>query len=147
MPPGRPTKLSPEGETLYRCSGCERFLSIEEMGSRVRNGERKPMFRCPPCRAELQRIDAETNRAKRAAARRRSRLKVRLAVDEAKSHPCTSCGETFPPAIMEFHHRDPSQKVCSPAQASTVTAALREMEKCDVLCPTCHAVADLELAR
>lgn len=54
---------------------------------------------------------------------------------------CKSCGETHP-AVLDFHHRDPRQKVESISRMFrkkyTLEQIQREIEKCDVLCANCH---------
>lgn len=52
---------------------------------------------------------------------------------------CAECGEQDP-VVLQFHHRDPSQKKFNVAQPGTSSEArlLAEIEKCDVLCASCH---------
>lgn len=60
---------------------------------------------------------------------------------------CAVCGESRPPCL-DFHHRDPTQKLFNIARAAhrigsevrTKEEILAEIEKCDVLCKNCHAV-------
>lgn len=58
----------------------------------------------------------------------------------AKSKPCADCGLIYPHYILDFDHRDPSQKRFNIAQAKRMCAAtvLAEIEKCDVVCSNCH---------
>lgn len=66
---------------------------------------------------------------------------MRAHVDEVKSTPCTDCGESYPPWVMDLDHRDPEDKV---ADVSKLTSSgnwaklLAEIEKCDVVCANCH---------
>lgn len=54
---------------------------------------------------------------------------------------CQNCGENHP-ACLDFHHRDPSTKDNTLAQAVargwSKKRILDEIEKCDVLCSNCH---------
>jgi hypothetical protein len=58
---------------------------------------------------------------------------------------CSKCGETFPPAL-DFHHRDPQEKLFSISDfvrqqhiwKRNLQELYDEIEKCDVLCATCH---------
>jgi integrase len=64
---------------------------------------------------------------------------------EARSVPCADCQrDDLPPEILHFHHRDPSEKLFQIGgrhDANKSTGALKaEIAKCDVLCPTCHAL-------
>jgi hypothetical protein len=63
-------------------------------------------------------------------------------LDELKSKPCADCGGTFPPYVMDFDHRDPSQKsfTISKRFANRWERLLEEIAKCDVVCANCHRV-------
>jgi hypothetical protein len=54
---------------------------------------------------------------------------------------CARCGEDHPACIV-FHHRDPSEKEISIADAMRLgygrTRILAEIAKCEVLCANCH---------
>ena len=57
------------------------------------------------------------------------------------THPCIDCGESDP-IVLEFDHRNPSEKkdeishmVSTAAPLSSLEA---EIEKCDVRCANCH---------
>lgn len=58
---------------------------------------------------------------------------------------CQVCGETFPQAL-EFHHRDPSNKLFEISQfyglqrqyKRSLKELIEEIDKCDVLCANCH---------
>jgi hypothetical protein len=72
-------------------------------------------------------------RLKRESNDRRMEIKNRL-----KMQPCKDCGKQFNPWIMEFDHRDPSQKkICASSHCSLEDFKI-ELEKCDVVCANCH---------
>lgn len=54
---------------------------------------------------------------------------------------CMNCPEKHP-ACLQFHHRDPSEKIADVAWmvdfAYSMERILEEIEKCDVLCANCH---------
>jgi hypothetical protein len=55
---------------------------------------------------------------------------------------CCRCGLAHP-AVLQFHHRDPSQKLFGVAQAvynRGWETIMIEVAKCDVLCANCHAI-------
>ena len=60
---------------------------------------------------------------------------------------CIRCGETDP-RVLDFHHRDPSQKVMGVSRmvyvAVTEEMLLEEIQKCDVLCANCHRIVHAE---
>ena len=54
---------------------------------------------------------------------------------------CMDCGGKFPFYVLDLDHRDPNEKVCSPAQLAnngSWEVMLRELDKCDVVCANCH---------
>jgi hypothetical protein len=55
---------------------------------------------------------------------------------------CVDCGGTYPPFVMDFDHRDPSQKdfeISSARHRSASLSSLRaEANKCDLVCSNCH---------
>lgn len=54
---------------------------------------------------------------------------------------CAGCGE-MDPIVLEFDHRDPSQKVLNIGDCSncgwSIARLLEEAKKCDVVCANCH---------
>ncbi len=62
----------------------------------------------------------------------------------AKRRPCTDCGQSFPPEVLEFDHvPERGEKLFSLSTADrtgrwSLTDIAAEIRKCDVVCPTCH---------
>lgn len=114
-----------------RCSACAVDLPLAAFGmqSGGRYGRRG---RCQPC--------------ERAISRERGRLryaKIREAMRALKSGPCSDCGQTFPPFVMEFDHPESAIKtgIISGMVGGGITArVLREVAKCDLVCSNCHRV-------
>ena len=64
--------------------------------------------------------------------------KYRVAVWEYKrSHPCVDCGENDP-VVLEFDHKDQSEKGFSLGRVTTVSRFYEEVKKCVVRCANCH---------
>lgn len=90
---------------------------------------------------------ANPERAREIATRNYDKNAVRLrqarrdAFDLLKSAPCLDCGQTYPPYVMQFDHRDPEAKQY-PADVSIMQRrpAIRDAElaKCDLVCANCH---------
>ena len=78
---------------------------------------------------------AERNQIKRSAIRQ-------YLMDWKESTPCADCGERFPYYVMDFDHRDPSEKSFNISNWSNTTGSLetlkKEISKCDVVCANCH---------
>lgn len=66
----------------------------------------------------------------------------RLKLQELKENPCTDCGGSFPHYVMEFDHRDPSQKEFTIGGniSKSWKAILGEISKCDLVCANCHRI-------
>jgi hypothetical protein len=58
---------------------------------------------------------------------------------------CVHCGEKNP-IVLDFHHRDPSEKTMSIRELEQCSAQRFEEEvaKCDVLCANCHRIVEHE---
>jgi len=74
--------------------------------------------------------------------RQRHRKSRRDWLDAQKAgHACVRCGESDP-ACLDFHHRDPKQKLLSLAAVGTYGWAIAKMQaeiaKCDLICANCH---------
>lgn len=70
----------------------------------------------------------------------RAKREVIALVNELKSNPCTDCGKTYPPYIMDFDHLNPNFKV---GHVSALTSygkkrVLEEIAKCELVCANCH---------
>jgi hypothetical protein len=59
---------------------------------------------------------------------------------------CVRCYEDDP-ICLEFHHKDPSEKEINIAQCKSKGTALKEIEKCEILCLKCHDALHWEEAK
>lgn len=60
---------------------------------------------------------------------------------EIKSKPCMDCGKSYSPWVMDFDHRDPTNKlndVATLTRYSNLLDLKKEVEKCDLVCANCH---------
>jgi hypothetical protein len=79
---------------------------------------------------------------RRSKKRKRSRF-LRQVVHDIKAWAgCKHCPENHP-ACLQFHHREPKEKLFSIAHAIThggvgLKRLLEEIVKCDVVCANCH---------
>jgi hypothetical protein len=62
-----------------------------------------------------------------------------------KGGSCQKCGYDRCVAALDFHHRDPSQKLFKVSQkmGSSYVTLVAEIEKCDLLCRNCHAEVEV----
>jgi len=78
---------------------------------------------------------------------RHTKAKRRTKVWAMKDKPCMDCGVKYPPYVMDFDHRDPSQKVGGInwlITNGTWEQVLAEIEKCDLVCSNCHRIRTWE---
>lgn len=65
----------------------------------------------------------------------------RLWFHNLKRSPCTDCGVTYSPEVMEFDHLSgKSFSISSGVHAKSKLAVLSEMAKCELVCSNCHQV-------
>ena len=66
---------------------------------------------------------------------------------EYKGGKCERCGYDKYPDVLEFHHRDPSQKEASwnKMRLWGHKKLYEELDKCDMLCANCHREVHYEL--
>jgi hypothetical protein len=62
-------------------------------------------------------------------------------LDTLRDVPCADCKGRFPPAAMDFDHRDPASKrsaVTRMVGRTGMPRILEEVAKCDIVCANCH---------
>lgn len=71
---------------------------------------------------------------------KKSRDARRRLIDAIKSVPCTECGVTYPPYVMEFDHVRGEKSFVISANISQKPwdVVLAEIAKCEVVCSNCH---------
>ena len=79
------------------------------------------------------------NRARYLSLQAQWRENRRKLIEDLKNSPCTDCGKSYPPYVMDFDHKDPSQKAFGPAEIyRNLEQVLAEIEKCELVCANCH---------
>ena len=161
----RLSKSTDHGELLI--SGLEwRYKQPYEVAKRARGADGKRIRAENKARAaenrELKRqsraidlIESRKNRKIGQAIQTRKltlgRQKLRRVLAHIYGNQCVKCGYREYPAVLEYHHRDPSEKAgevskmlaklgAKSGHADYFVALLAECDKCDLLCPTCHRV-------
>lgn len=122
------------------CSDCSEEKPIEDFRWRDQSlGIR--LGRCSRCdrnwRARDYRNKSESYRARID----RLHAELRAIVEEAKKPPCMDCGVSYPPYVMDFDHRDPTQKVSKVSNLMRLGSReklIAELSKCDLVCANCH---------
>jgi hypothetical protein len=101
------------------------------------------LSRTPEYRKAYAATHYRANKSDYLARNKRYKQHLRKIFNDLKSKPCVDCGQTFPPFVMDFDHRDQNSKsgeVSRMVLKSQLKDALKEVEKCDVVCANCHRV-------
>jgi hypothetical protein len=96
---------------------------------------------CKPCRQAYKQEHYANNKQAYLDNRTQQREKIQQAIREAKNVPCADCGVRYPYYVMDFDHRDPSEKLFDISKCDRL-GGFRQLEieiaKCDVVCANCH---------
>jgi len=69
-------------------------------------------------------------------------------INQYKDKPCIVCGESFDPCVMEFSHKDGTEKKFRISDAGrkiySIDKLVEEIEKCDVICACCNRIIKTE---
>jgi hypothetical protein len=104
-----------------------------------RPGQREYMRRK---RARLRSEDEENYLAMRSHENTKYTNKKRQMVLDAKADGCIDCGrKDLPPPLLELDHvRGERKFTMASCSGKSLKAIAAEIEKCEVRCPTCHAL-------
>lgn len=128
--PGCLGEFEPRGGSRYCTYACRNRAAarraLAKPGGRDRHNEAQ---RKSQKRPEAREVDREKRPA------------YKLRCIEYLGGKCVRCGYNHCAAVMNFHHRDPSQKefqIGGGGGLRTWEQAKMELDKCDLLCATCH---------
>lgn len=102
-----------------------------------------PFKKGDPRANESRRKHYRNNREQYFARNNVLRKEMREYLNEIKSGKCKNCKKTYDPCVMDFHHRDPKQKIGTIAvlvSRGSWKNLKNEVEKCDLLCANCHRI-------
>lgn len=102
----------------------------------------RPTSYCKPCHRQYYRDRVASDPTYLFRKQQKLKKRKQAHVASVKSAiGCIECGETHP-AVLDFHHRDPSTKTATVAELTlnngSMARVLAEAAKCDVLCANCH---------
>ena len=70
--------------------------------------------------------------------RRRNKIAKEALRSLKEGRPCTDCGGTYPPWVMDFDHRPGTIKCAVVSDLSGSPRLAAEAAKCDLVCANCH---------
>ena len=124
-----------------RCSKCRKTRLMTQFGLDERRKDGRKSW-CQQCHVNGTMASYRRNNGRYVERARQSRKVIRAVLDKAKKKPCTDCGNSYPPYVMDFDHRPGNRKSFGLANAVNSHKALLEIQeeiaKCDVVCANCH---------
>ena len=123
------------------CTKCGKDRPETEFS--LRSSRRaKRQYVCKTCKKAYSRDHYERNKAKYIARAKKRNAEVRVRNKEIIRRAkvaCLYCGEDHP-ATLDFHHRDPDDKLFNISTAKDCSEQMLrdEIAQCDVLCANCH---------
>jgi hypothetical protein len=126
-------------EAIRRRGRCRRELPIAEF---ARYGRGHQSY-CRECKKAYDAAWYLANKEKRKAKVRADREEYIAWLDSLKEgRPCTDCGRTYPPYVMEWDHLPGAVKRLVVADtrraAFSKKRILEELENCELVCANCH---------
>jgi hypothetical protein len=70
----------------------------------------------------------------------KQRIAITVFLTEAKSAPCTDCGVSYPPYVMDFDHLSDKKGNVSEFRGLgwSLKRVKQEVAKCELVCSNCH---------
>ena len=98
--------------------------------------------KCEVICANCHRTREASRRADMYASKVPQRVRNRELILNSKNVPCTDCGRSFGPSVMDFDHVRGQKlgSICQCAARFGKTKLLEEIMKCDVICAVCHRI-------
>ena len=126
-------KCSVHGQSTFVLAKSMGYVCVDEHA--MLPGLRVIEYTCVKCLSELSDrstsqliVDAHTRELKRVF-----------------GNMCIACGYSGHTEILEFHHVIPENKSNNIADKKSFDSKFSEAQKCVLLCPTCHSLADRDL--
>ncbi len=123
------------------CGSCKEEKSLDNFSKNKRSPDGL-QFNCKSCANNYARTNYSENRERYFAQAKAREAELDRIIVEAKSKPCKDCGVQYPPFVMDFDHRNPSEKLLGLAvmrrRRMAFSLIRAEIDKCDVVCSNSH---------
>jgi hypothetical protein len=120
------------------CSICGNIRQEDEFYWRNKSRDIRMRY-CRYCQHEFSRQHYQVNKSRYFERNERRRLKHVELISKAKSLPCADCKREYPFYVMEFDHvRGEKRENLARMATLGLSAILKEIDKCDVVCSNCH---------
>jgi len=130
---------------MKRCPRCGEEKPFSEF---AKNRARRDGLQtyCKPCRAVIDHERYERRRGQPIAWRVFDRELTKRLRELKSGKPCTDCGRTYPPEVMQWDHLPGTQKLADVSLIRSRGAILAEIAKCELVCANCHAIRTFQRA-
>jgi hypothetical protein len=105
---------------------------------------------CKPCRAKIDHERYERLRGTRVPSRIWERGRNDWLLSLKKGRPCTDCGRTFPPEVMQWDHVPGAPKlgnISTDFRGRSREEILAEIAKCELVCANLPRNSDIRAGR
>ena len=97
---------------------------------------------CTECHREYGRSNYKDNKERYFLQAKKRDKQLDELINKYKSNPCTDCGASYPPYVMDFDHLDSDTKefgICYMRRRRMAFDKIeKEIAKCEVVCANCH---------
>ena len=127
-------------DIVKKCTRCLVAKEITEFHcNKVKRDGLSP--HCKDCQKKYLKDHYNKNKSYyKAKARKRAKI-CKNTLRELKSSPCTDCGQSYPPYVMDFDHVNGIKERNISSIADGSTKMLREeIAKCELVCANCHRI-------
>lgn len=130
-------------DDLKKCTRCKEYKHESQFGFRLG----KKQVACKQCINDAQKKQYSRNKIYYLDRNRDRRAANRKWYQELKSNtPCAKCGVKYPYYVMDYDHKDPTNKkhCIAHMMGHSKKALQNEINKCELLCANCHRIKTYE---
>jgi len=127
---------------IKSCTICHKNKDLWEFSFRHKK-KVKRRSECKACESRMKHRHYIGNKKAYLDRNRNRRAKNRTMLNELKNNPCMDCGQSFHYCQMHYDHREAKYKIGNISwlvNSHYLKVALKEIEKCDLVCANCHAL-------
>ena len=132
-----------------KCPKCGLFKELSEYYQRKKHRTGEYYEKCKDCMKSRGRNYYHQNHERQLSLAKLRKEKYRevrrLWLEKLKNKPCADCDGIFPAVVMDFDHREESDKIASISwmafhDTSNFKKIEAEIAKCDLVCANCHRI-------
>ena len=124
------------------CVTCKELKTFDSFAKMTKSKDGL-QARCRSCAKEAYNADRAKQIARVSARNLAHRAELKKYVWELKSNPCTDCGNSYHPVVMDFDHvrGDKSKDISLMVRSAVSLQKLKEeISKCELVCSNCHRI-------